>query len=309
MSTETERLVIELAPSVRMAFRLIPPGALVMGSRGEYAEEEPRHRVEITKPFWLGETSVTQEQFAVWTSAAGVKHENHFPNKLGHPAENMDWFEASRFCLWLTGSGLLPADFAACLPTEAEWEYACRAGTDTEYHTGDGAEALAEAGWFDEDWETGSTHPVALKQPNAFGLLDMHGNVWDWCHDVFDERAYCSRVDGVCDPGSMIRDADYRKGRGFESGKNDPRRVLRGGSWSGTARLCRSAIRNWTTPVNRLWNCGFRVCLVPGPFKTEKETASQAEPATGAGGRGTRPEAQGAGGAEVDLAKEKLPPA
>ena len=251
MSPEIERMVIELAPLVRMAFRLITPGSFLMGSRGEHEDEEPMHRGKITKAFWLGETSVTQEQFAAWTESEGVEHKNLFAGKADHPAESMDWFHATAFCRWLSSSGILPADCMACLPTEAEWEYACRAGTDTEYYTGDGAEALAEAGWFAEDWDAGSTHPVGLKQPNAFGLFDMHGNAWDWCHDVFDERAYCSRVDGAHDPGWAIRTEDYRNERGFERSENNPRRVLRGGSWFGTAWDCRSANRGRVEPGRR----------------------------------------------------------
>mgnify|MGYP001476176193 CR=1 FL=1 len=116
-----------------------------MGSRGYDDTEEPVHWVELTAPpgspdgtpaFWMAETPVTQAQFAVWTSRAGVHHENHFAGRPDQPAENLDWEQARAFCDWLTQSGLLRSDLVGSLPTEAQWEYACRAGTETEYHTG-----------------------------------------------------------------------------------------------------------------------------------------------------------------------------
>jgi formylglycine-generating enzyme required for sulfatase activity len=118
-------------------------------------------------------------------------HENHFANKPDHPAENMDWNQAAAFCEWInkTRRKQLPAGYIAGLPTEAQWEYACRAGTETEFYTGDGEAALQEARWFGEDVDKGSTHPVRLKKPNAFGLYDMHGNVDEWRRDAWDEHA------------------------------------------------------------------------------------------------------------------------
>ena len=281
---------------IEMAFRLIPAGEFRMGSRGRYADEEPVHRVRIAEPFWLAETPVTQAQFGLWTQAEGIEHENEFKDRPEHPAENMDWRQAVSYCDWLTREkrNQFPAGFGlACLPTEAEWEYACRAGTETEYYTGDGEAALAEAGWFGEEWETGSTHPVRQKAPNLFQLFDMHGNVVEWCHDVWDGDAYRKRADGEPDPCRAVRDGDYRDGLA-QLLKPDQTRVLRGGSWFGTAWFCRSASRVRCSPVVRSRGIGFRVCLVRGPAG---QTDSQAEPAPGDGGRGTRTESDGAGGA------------
>ena len=254
-----------------MAFRLIPAGAFRMGSRGYDDREEPVHLVKIPAPFWLAETPVTQAQFALWTRAEDIKHENHFKERPEHPAENLSWHEAVSFCAWLSRekAGQFPEGSAlACLPTEAQWEYACRAGMDTEYYTGDGEAALAEAGWFGEDYEKGSTHPVREKRANPFGLFDMHGNVWEWCQDIYDPNAYRKRPDGwtgreltVADAGD---DADSTMDEDRKSGTSQTR-VLRGGSWNITAYWCRSASRLGDWPGDRFWSGGFRVCLVRGP--------------------------------------------
>ena len=141
------------------------------------------------------------------------------------------------------------------LPTEAQWEHACRAGTETEYHTGDGEAALAEAGWYAGN-SGGEPHPVGEKEANRWGLYDLHGNVWEWCRDAWDRDAYKKRPDGVADP----------EGSPEEAGEQAPvRRVLRGGFWNGRATWCRSSSRNWRWAVVRSPNYGFRVCLVRSP--------------------------------------------
>ena len=174
MNAEPERHVLHWPEHrVEMAFRLIPAGVFRMGGRGYYAHEEPIHQVRIVEPFWMAETPVTQAQFALWTRAESIEHENRFKDRPDHPAESMDWRQAVSYCDWLTRTqgAVFPAGFhLACLPTEAEWEYACRAGTETEYYTGDGEAALAEAGWFGEDWRVGATHPVRQKAPNGFHI-------------------------------------------------------------------------------------------------------------------------------------------
>ena len=201
---------------VTMRFRLIPAGEFLMGSRGYSLDEEPIHRVVISEPFRMGETPVTQAQFAVWTASADYErwfaenkdkldegagpHRNYFtggdPAVL--PAEQLSWHEAGGYCEWLTSR--LPVEQWAGLPTEALWEYACRGGTDTDYWSGDGEAALAEVGWYQEN-SSQQTHPVKAKnRPNFFGLYDLHGNVWEWCRDVFDPEAYLPRPDGVPDP-------------------------------------------------------------------------------------------------------------
>jgi formylglycine-generating enzyme required for sulfatase activity len=260
---EPPRHFIELVPGVSMAFRLIPPGEFRMGQRGELADEEPVHRVRIAHPFGIAETPVTQEQFAVWTRAAGVAHENHFQGRPRHPAESMDWNEATAFCDWITERCRVqfPEGMQrAALPSEAQWEYACRAGTETEYHTGDGEAALREAGWFGENWDTGSTHPVGEKAWNDFWLHDMHGNVSEWCSDLWNEHAYREQVDG------WVSDAD----RADKPAEEDPRRVVRGGSWGNHFFVCRSAVRLWHWASYDFGAVGFRPVLVLGSLAQDE---------------------------------------
>lgn len=261
-----DALSLTLPDGLCLAFRLIPAGRFWMGQRGEYAAEEPPHPVVIGRPFYLGVYPVTQAQFAAWTGSPAYaawrasrsqkeEHENGFKDRPEHPAENLTWHEARAYALWLNAisAGQMPQDYRAALPSEAEWEYACRAGTTTDYWSGDGAAALAEVGWFDEN--SGSeTHPVGEKPANPFGLHDMHGNVWEWCRDLWDERPYAKRAADLADPETPVADPE-----------DDRYRVYRGGSWYRTAGLCRSAIRLWGWPGYRIGFLGFRVCLVPGP--------------------------------------------
>jgi formylglycine-generating enzyme required for sulfatase activity len=253
-----DRLSLRLADGVALEFAWIPPGEFLMGGYGEYWDEEPRHRVRFDHGFYLGVYPVTQAQFAVFTAARNLSHENDFPDRPSHPAENLNWLEACGFCDWLQEicSVSIPPGFRASLPTEAQWEYACRAGTETEYYTGDGKAALDAAGWFGQN-SGGSTQPVGRKVANAWGLHDMHGNVDEWCLDEWDAAAYSKRPDGVVDPvvGDVSASAE---------GKNRDR-VVRGGSWFGSAGLCRSADRDWWSVVYRFRFLGFRACLVPGP--------------------------------------------
>ena len=283
------RLVLRLGEgNLELAFRLIQPPIMdgvaipvAVGGRGGYWDEEPACFGTIEKPYWLAETAVTQAQFAVWTRAQGVKHENQFPGRPDHPAENLDWRQANQFCAWLTAQGLVdfPAGHIACLPTETEWEYACRAGTDSEYYSGDGAAALSAVGSFGGDWDAGAP-AVGQKPPNDFGLLDVHGGVWEWCHDVWNQRAYRERWDGEPDPGAVARALDWRTGLEAMLA-SDQSRVLRGGAWFFPARYCRSAYRSRYAPDDRRWGRGFRVCLVPGPASQFRaiEAAGERRPA------------------------------
>lgn len=183
-----------------MTFQRVPtagePQPFRMGERNlnwAGGSSDPVVQVRSAHPFYLGTCPVTQAQFAVWTRAEKIEHENHCAGHPEHPAENLDWRQAVSFCAWLTkvAGAQMPEGWMACLPTEAEWEYACRAGTETDYYTGDGETALAEAGWFGEEWDQDSTHPVRQKAPNAFGLYDLHGNVWEWCHDAWEPGSPC----------------------------------------------------------------------------------------------------------------------
>ena len=309
-----ERHVIPLGAGVELAVRYIPPDEFRMGGRRGRSEEEPVSRVGIARGFWLGEKPVTQAQFRVWTAAKGEEHENEFEDRPEHPAENIEWRQAVRYCHWLGESyaGSFPeGEWLACLPTEAEWEYGCRARSETEYWNGDGEAALAEVGWYGKN-SGDETHAVGQKPANGFGLYDMHGNVWEWCHDAWDEMAYRKYCDGDESPGGAARAADYAKG--IEAMKTDARfRVVRGGSWFGLPAVCRSAGRGWGLPDYRDRYLGFRVCLAPGPAaggKQEQRAEAKAEPGAGDGGRGTSPESDVpgyAGAARTDWGDVRLP--
>ena len=225
-----------VANSIGMKLRLIPAGEFMMGSLGTESDrydEETQHRVSITKPFYLGVTEVTQEQYqkVMGTNPSEFKGAQN-------PVETVNWVDAVEFCRKLS---LMSAEKTAGhvyrLPTESEWEYACRAGTTTAYSFGDDASRLSDYGWFGGN---SGTHPVGEKKPNAWGLYDMHGNVYEWCQDWFGP--YRSGL--ATDP------------TGATSGSY---RVIRGGSWYSFARNCRSADRGRYTPGYRSHYLGFRV--------------------------------------------------
>ena len=237
-------LTLELGNGVVMPFQYIPAGSFWMGSRGNFFAEEPVHWVKITQPFYLGTFPVTQEQFARWKP----NHRNGFPGRASNPVEEVDWLEANQFCQWLNEHFVrhFPMSYSAGLPTEAQWEYACRAGTETEYYSGDGEAALAEVGWFDGN-SNSQSQPVGLLPGNTFGLFDMHGKVCELCADDYDQDAYKKRVHGVCDP--------------FVAGDDNANRVMRGGGWFTSPWFCRAACRIGRWPDDRDWDQGFRVCL------------------------------------------------
>jgi len=270
-----------LPGDIPLEFRAIPPVpvqeqalasgqplSFLMGSRGKATDEEPRHRVIIPEPFYLGVTPVTQAQFEAWTRSREYRewlasrsdekpHQNQFAGHPQRPAENLTWYAARGFTEWLnhlvdTGRIGLPSGMRARLPDEGRWEYACRAGSLTEYWNGDGEERLREIGWYGGN--SSETADVGRLPANPWGLHDMHGNVWEWCADAWDGKAYAQRPDGWV-AGAWVRD-----------GEEDPVRVMRGGSWFSSARGCRSAYRNWWRPLNRNRGRGFRVLLSsPGP--------------------------------------------
>lgn len=273
-------LTLELPGGVPMDFRRIPRGEFRMGSRDGWPREQPAHRVRIARDFYLGTFPVTQEQFAAWTRSASFEHENSFSGSDRLPAESLDWHAAGAFCAWLNGLAGFPDGWSAGLPTEALWEFACRAGTKTDYAGGDGETALREAGWFRDNSE-GRTHPVGSREPNAWGLFDMHGNVLEWCADAWDASAYRGRLEAVEDPVAEE-----------PPDSNSAGRVVRGGSWDLPARYCRSAFRGWWWPGYRFGYQGFRVCLLPGPETAGRGAPTQpprrlgATPAAAAGRRG-----------------------
>ena len=235
---------------VRFPWRWIPPGHFQMGSpedeKGRREDEGPQHWVRIARGFWMGETPVTQAQ---WKAVMG-RNPSNFPGD-DRPVEQVSWYDSLDFIRrlneWIPGLG-------AALPSEAQWEYACRADSTGAFHDGspctepEGMDpALDRLGWFDKN-SGGETHPVRQKLPNRWGLYDLHGNVWEWCRDVWDANAYRVRENaegGVEDPIFI--------------GKSGAARFVRGGSWSNKARNCRAAIRYWINPDRDWSNIGLRL--------------------------------------------------
>jgi formylglycine-generating enzyme required for sulfatase activity len=291
--------VVEVKPgkvitnSIGMKLVGIPAGEFMMGSpeaeKGRNKDEQ-QHRVRITAPFYFGVYEVTLDEFLKFYEAAnyksrwnaqggevgvGLKPKNgkyerdtgaqYVPRSWGHPDQtllhpvvNVSWNDAVAFCEWLSQK----EGKHYRLPTEAQWEYACRGGTRTRFATGDDEEGLLALGnvadaAFREAYDGASwgakgrdgfpfTTPVGHFKPNAFGLYDMHGNAWEWCSDWYDEAYYAA------------------------SPQDDPQgpatgtvRVNRGGGWNDQPARCRSAHRRWNDASNRGSGLGFRVCLEP----------------------------------------------
>ncbi|WP_417380105.1 SUMF1/EgtB/PvdO family nonheme iron enzyme [Gimesia sp.] len=233
---------IEISNSIGMKFRLIPPGEFMMGSPESEASrdnDEVQHEVRITKPYYLGTTEVTQGQWKSMMGTTPWKGDSFVKEGDDYPATYMSWEDAQEFIKKLNAS---EGDLYR-LPTEAEWEYACRAGSLSAYSFGDDAGELSGYAWFSDnadDIGEDYAHQVGQKRPNLFGLYDMHGNVWEWCEDWFGDYA----SDAVTDP------------TGPTTGS---RRVDRGGSWFGDSGSCRSAHRDGSSPGYRLLLLGFRV--------------------------------------------------
>ena len=209
----------------------------MMGGESRFNDSKPVHKVRLTEGFWLLETEVTQE---MWMSVMGYGNN---PSKFkgeNKPVENVSWYDCQLFCQKL--SKKLGQKFM--LPTEAQWEYACRAGTKGDY-IGD----LSSMAWYDESINTGSTHPVAQKRANAWGLYDMHGNVAEWCSDYYSETFYS--VSPIDDP---------------ENTNPSPNHVVRGGNWIISAGGCTSARRDKGGVERKDELLGFRVLLRPSPW-------------------------------------------
>ncbi len=238
---------VEMGKGVTMELVVVPSGAFMMGSPEKEAErsdnEGPQHRVQITG-FNMGKFEVTQEQ---WLAVMGGKNPSNFQG-TNLPVEQVSWNDAKEFCKRLTDkTGVLFR-----LPTEAEWEYAARAGTTTPFSFG--SSLSSEQANFDGNYPYGSapkgvfrkkTTPVGNFARNAFGLFDMHGNVLEWCEDVWHENYEKAPSDGSA----------------WLSGGDSTFRVLRGGSWDLIGIICRSADRNYYAPGNRNDNVGFRVVV------------------------------------------------
>ena len=237
--------------SIGMKLVLIPAGEFQRGSPDSdsqaKANEKPQHQVRITRPFYLGTTEVTEEQWTKvmgtkpWKGLKDIRKGKYVRKGAEYPVTYVTWEETQEFCRKLSAR----EGVTYRLPTEAEWEYACRAGAGTKYSFGDDASALGEYGWYQQNaTKVGEkyAHPVGLKRPNQFGLYDMHGNVWEWCADWYNVLYY--RDSPVNDPGG---------------GRQDRFRVIRGGCWFVKGENCRSANRSANTPGERYDYVGFRV--------------------------------------------------
>jgi formylglycine-generating enzyme required for sulfatase activity len=220
-----------------MEFDLIPAGKFQRGSNDSdaYDNEKPVHTVRITQPFYLGKYEVTQGQ---WQAVMG-SNPSHFTGDPRRPVDNVSWDDVREFMRRLNA---LEGGATYRLPTEAEWEYAARAGTTGRWSFGNEVSQLGRYAWYDEN-AAGQTHPVGQLQPNPWGLYDIHGNVWEWVQDWYGKYASGTAIDPA----------------GPSSGSD---RVYRGGSWRYSARFCRSAFRYYDAPGFRLDNVGFRLLRV-----------------------------------------------
>jgi formylglycine-generating enzyme required for sulfatase activity len=212
-----------------MDFCRIPAGTFFMG------EQETLHQVTLTKDFYLARYPITQ---ALWQTIMG-NNPSHFKGE-NHPVDQVSWEDVQEFIANLnerTGENLYR------LPTEAEWEYACRSGSSGTYCLGDDEKLLGEYAWYSNNSDQ-ETHPVGEKKPNAWGLHDMHGNVWEWCQDWYGDYFQGSVIDPV----------------GLSSGTD---RVSRGGGWNLLAGYCRSGYRNRFSPGFCSHYIGFRLAALP----------------------------------------------
>jgi formylglycine-generating enzyme required for sulfatase activity len=234
-------MALDKAGKVLMEMVLVPPGKYYRGSpAGKGSEDErPQKVITLTKAMWVGKYEVTQAQYMAVTGKANPSmFAKEGADAAKYPVEQVSHDDAVAFCAAATGGKFQ-------LLTEAQWEYACRAGTRTEWYNGDDEKKVGEIAQFDGN-NNKATAEVGSKTANAFGLNDMAGNVWEWCADWHGDKSYATSSEK--DP------------TGAESGSH---RVSRGGSWDGSAGSCRSACRGRGTPGYRGNFLGFRLAAVP----------------------------------------------
>jgi formylglycine-generating enzyme required for sulfatase activity len=202
--------------------------------------------VTLTRDFWIGKYEVTQGEFQ---GVMGV-NPSHFAGMSNHPVEKVSFVAASNYCVRVTSrereQGRLPAEFEYRLPTEAEWEYACRAGSTNRFYFGPTPEGGDAHAWTAENCEA-TTHPVGLKKPNAWGLHDMHGNVWEWCADWFEPY-----------PPRPLTDPTGPATHGTNKYK-----VFKGGGWNQDLQYGGASSRFMMSPSNGIHFVGFRIVLSP----------------------------------------------
>jgi formylglycine-generating enzyme required for sulfatase activity len=229
------------APNPALNMVAIEAGTFQMGSLSGQAHEQPVHAVTITRPFWVGKYEVTQADY----QAVIGSNPSAFQGAQ-RPVEQVSWADAESYCVSLSGiesaAGRMPVGYRYRLPTEAEWEYFCRAGTQTEWNTGVGIPlALANI-----NAAIGQTVLVGSYQPNPWGVFDTHGNVWEWCADSADGS--------INYPSSNVADPYVASG---------PYKRMRGGGWNDVAFYCRSAFRENYPAATRGASIGFRIVLAP----------------------------------------------
>jgi formylglycine-generating enzyme required for sulfatase activity len=238
--------------ALKMKFVWCPPGEFMMGSTENEQgrrDDENQVQVRLTQGFWLGKYEVTQGEWERLMGTAPWKGEDSVEPGPRYPANYVSWYDATDFVEKLTiqerQAGRLPVGWRYTLPTEAQWEYACRAGTQTPYGFGTDEAQLSDYDWWGAILGGGNAagepyaHEVGSKKPNAWGLHDLHGNVFEWCRDWYHRE-----LSGGVDP---------------EPATEAPVRVMRGGSWLSHARFSRSADREWLGMDTRCNDCGFRV--------------------------------------------------
>ena len=311
-----KQVAVDLADGVKLKLVLVPSAQFDLGSAesaeataayfnktygydaygfdlaaGMFRDEHPRHKVRITKPFYLGISHVTRGQFREFVKETNYVSDAEREDKRGakgwdqdrkdlvwsakyswrntgfeqtdeHPVVNVSWGDSVAFCSWLSRK----VGGTYRLPTEAEWEFACRAGTTTRYSSGNDPESLAKVGNVADatirakfpDWPVPTikasdgylfTSPAGSFKPNAFGLYDMHGNAWQWCADAYDSQYYAES--GADDPTGPASDAT--------GPASEDAHVVRGGSWLDGPIAARSAARSYFTPSYRSCIVGFRV--------------------------------------------------
>ena len=240
---------------LKMKLVWCPPGKFKMGSpksEKDRSEDEGQVDVTLTQGFWLGKFELTQAEWKQLMGTEPWKGKRYTKEGPDFPATWVDWNDAIGFCRKLTKqerqAGRLPDDWEYMLPTEAQWERGCRAQTETTFSFGDDESKLDDYAWFAANAGAAGenyAHQVGQKKPNPWGLCDMHGNVWEWCRDIYAE------VPGGRDP--EVKPDEKTRGWG---------RVFRGGSWFYSSYSCRSAHRYGGLPHNRHCNVGFRPALI-----------------------------------------------
>ncbi|MEK8025879.1 formylglycine-generating enzyme family protein [Pseudaquabacterium rugosum] len=257
---------------VMQRMRWIPPGEFTMGSGDDddlaYPDEKPAHRVRLTEGYWLADTACTQ---SLWLAVMGEANPSGFQDDPAQPVEQVSWDDATEFLKAL--SNRWTEGVVAELPTEAQWEYACRAGTRTRFHFGHGIQTdwvnfNGQVRLVDEKASWGEprkrTVPVKSLPANSWGLYEMHGNVWEWC------------ADGVVADGGLRPYPKQQQAEALENPIQPPgegrsaHRVLRGGSWLDDAQFCLSAYRNAGQRDRPYGRTGFRFALRPSTQSTDE---------------------------------------